>query len=546
MADQVPPAHGRKQVPFASTVADLKERIVRIAEDRRMGADLLFTTTYMASLALADASRPEIFSYAAGRKEYISSKYITRVETYVKKWNYSYAEALGIVSERVNNPLLKSLLGRYANAIDSSVPDDEYLNNELATVRTVYRSQIEQGLEMLKKWGDAYIAMLLSATVIAVTIMISIAIYSPAEMDTTFGMSYALILLICFFGNVLMYTSVPDDPKSHGLTAYASKEQQTIRAMERILVPLAIVAVIALVLLGVSAGVIFLLVAILAAPLGIIGFIDDANITLRDIDFSTFIRSLGAVMGGQGTTAVHALATIDKKSLVALEPLVNSVYSRMNLGLDERQIWEKFTGESGSNLISKYLNIYLDTVTLGGPPDAIGSVVGSSMLEQTLLREKKDMHARSFIVLLVPMHLAMAGIFVVLYRIMVVLTGSVSVMMNRFAETSAAAGGAASVGGVSASSAFGGMTMFANFPEAEMGLYVVISLTIITVSNIFAARIVGGGDRYMFYFYTALFCALTGLVLLVSPMAVNIFFNPEGLTRAGGQAATAALGMYLV
>jgi len=120
------------------------------------------------------------------------------------------------------------------------------------------------------------------------------------------------------------------------------------------------------------------------------------------------------------------------------------------------------------------------------------------------------------------------------------------VMMNRFAETSAAAGGAASVGGVSASSAFGGMTMFANFPEAEMGLYVVISLTIITVSNIFAARIVGGGDRYMFYFYTALFCALTGLVLLVSPMAVNIFFNPEGLTRAGGQAATAALGMYLV
>ena len=546
MADQVPPAPERKQVPFASTAAGLKERVVRITEDRRMGADLLFTTTYMASLALADASRPEIFSYAAGRHEYISSKYITRVETYVKKWNYSYAEALGIVAERVNNPLLKSLLGRYANAIESSVPDDEYLRNELATVRTVYRSQIEQGLEMLKKWGDAYIAMLLSSTVIAVTIMISIAIYSPAEMDTTFGMSYALILLICFFGNLLMYTSVPDDPKSHGLSAHGSTEQQTIRTMERILVPLAIVAVIAMVWLGVSAGFIFLLVAILAAPLGIIGFIDDANITLRDNDFSTFIRSLGAVMGGQGTTAVHALATIDKKSLVALEPLVNSVYSRMNLGLDDRQIWDKFTGESGSNLIYKYLNIYLDTVTLGGPPDAIGSVVGSSMLEQTLLREKKDMHARSFIVLLVPMHLAMAGIFVVLYRIMVVLTGSVSVMMDRFAETSAAAGGAASAGGVSASSAFGGMTMFANFPEAEMGLYVVISLTIITISNIFAARIVGGGDRYMFYFYTALFCSLTGLVLLVSPMAVNIFFNPEGLIPAGSRAAGAALGMYLV
>ena len=157
---------------------------------------------------------------------------------------------------------------------------------------------------------------------------------------------------------------------------------------------------------------------------------------MRDNDFSVFIRSLGAVMGGQGTTAVYALGTIDKKSLTALEPLVNSVYSKMNLGLDDKQIWDKFIGESGSNLIYKYLNIYLDTVTLGGPPEPIGTVVGSSMLEQTLLREKKDMHARSFIVLLVPMHLAMAGILVALYRIMVVLTGSVATMMKQFQNLS--------------------------------------------------------------------------------------------------------------
>jgi flagellar protein FlaJ len=543
--DQAAPPTQAKQVPFASTVADLKNKVTQITEDKKMGADLLFTTTYMASLALANASRPEIFSYAANRKEYISSKYITKAETYVKKWNYSYAEALAIVAERTGNPILKSMLSRYANAIDSSVPDDEFLKNELSTVRSVYRSSIEQGLEMLKKWGDAYIAMLLSGTVIAVTIMISIAIYSPTGMESTLNMSYAIIFVICFFGNVLMYTSVPDDPKSHGLMTRASKEQQTIHAMERIIVPLAIVAVITLLLLGVNAGLIYLLVGILLAPLGVIGFIDDSNITLRDNDFSTFIRSLGAVMGGQGTTAVYALATIDKKSLVALEPLVNSVYSKMNLGLDDKQIWDKFIGESGSNLIYKYLNIYLDTITLGGPPDAIGTVVGSSMLEQTLLREKKDMHARSFIVLLVPMHIAMAGIFVVLYRIMVTLTGSVSTMMTKFQATTAAAGGA-SAGGVSAESALGGMSMFTNFPEKEMGIYVLITLTIITVSNIIAARVVGGGDRYMFYFYAAIFCSLTGIVLLVAPFMVNMFFNPEGLTKMGGSAVTGALGMYLV
>lgn len=541
--DQDKKPEGRK-IPFTSQIKGLKERILQITEDRKMGADLLFLNTYMASLAMANASRPEIFAYASNRKEYISAKYIAKVEMFVKKWNYSYSEALGIVADRTHNTIVKSMLNRYANSIDSGVPDDDFLKNELSTVRSVYRSQVEQGLEMLKKWGDAYIAMLLSGTVICVTIMISIAIYSPQGLDATLNMAYAIVLTICVFGNLLMYTSVPDDPKSHGLIERTSKEQQTIHAMERIIVPLAIGAVIVMALLGINAGFIFLLVGILMAPLGILGFIDDSNITLRDNDFSTFIRSLGAIMGGQGTTAVHALATIDKKSLTALEPLVNSVYSQMNLGLDNKQIWDKFIGESGSNIIYKYLNIYLDTVIMGGPPEPIGTVVGSSVLEQTLLREKKDMHARSFIVLLAPMHMAMVGIFVVLFRIMLTLTGSVTAMMEKFAATTAASGGA-SAGGVSAGSALGGMSMFTNFPEKEMGNFVVVSLTIITVSNIIAARIVGGGDRYMFYFYAALFCTLTGLILLIAPIGVNIFFSPEGLSNMG-KTATGAIGMYLI
>ncbi|PKL64261.1 MAG: flagellar assembly protein FlaJ [Methanomicrobiales archaeon HGW-Methanomicrobiales-3] len=522
-----------REVPFASTIEGIKEKIAQISEDKKMGPDLLFTNTYMASLAIADASRPEIFSYTANRKEYISSKYLTKVDTYVQKWGFSYSESLSIVADRVNNAILKSMLARYANAIESGVPDDDFLKNELSTIRSVYRSQVEQGIELTKQWGDAYVAMLLSATVIAVTLMISIAIYSPTGMESTLNMAYGIVLVICVGGNVLMYQSVPYDAKSHGLTGRASKEQQTIHSMERLIVPLTIGAVVIMGLLGVSAGLIYLLIGILMAPLGLIGFIDDANITVRDTDFSTFIRSFGAIMGGQGTTAVYALATIDRKSLTALEPLINAVYSQMNLGLDSRQIWDKFIADSGSNLINKYLNIYLDTITLGGPPEPIGTVVGSSILEQTLLREKKDMHARSFIILLVPMHCAMAGILIALYRIMVVLTGSVGTMMEQFQQQSASASGSIAGGGMSAGGALGGLTMFSNFPEQEMGTFVVICLTIITVSNIIAARVVGGGDRYMFYFYTAIFCILTGMMLLVTPIGVGLFFSPEGLQNMG-------------
>ena len=521
---------GGSSLPFESGIASLKERFAQIIESKKMGADLLFMTTYMASVALANATRPEIFSNASERSEYISAGYIARVNTYVKKWNYSYAESLSFIAERTKNEMLQMMLLRYSNAINSNIPDEEFLTNEIYTIRSAYRSQYEQGFEMLKKWGDAYIAMLLAGTVIAVTIMISVAIYSPVGMEGTLNMSYAIVLAISVSGITLMYQSVPYDSKTHGLKGRSSKEQDTIHAMERIIVPLTILIALVLWVLGIPMGWIFILFGVLMAPLGIIGFIDDHNITLRDNDFATFIKSLGAVMGGKATTAVYALGSIDHKSFLALEPLINSVYSKMNLGLDGRQIWDRFTGESGSDLINKYLNIYLDTIRLGGPPEPIGKLVGSSMLEQVLLREKKDMLSKSFILMLVPMHVVMVGIFIALYRIMVTLTSSVATMMKHFQGAATASGSQA--GGVSMGSAISGsLNMFTNFPEQVMFTYVIITLTIITAANIIVAKIVGGGDRYMYYFYIAIFCIATGFVLLVVPMVVNVFFSPETLTN---------------
>ena len=115
---KTPPA---KSLPFASQIGRLKEILAGITEKKKMGADLLFMTTYMASLAIANATRPEIFSFAANRHEYISSKYIGKVDTFVKKWNFSYAESLSIVAERTQNEILKSMLNRYANSIESGV-----------------------------------------------------------------------------------------------------------------------------------------------------------------------------------------------------------------------------------------------------------------------------------------------------------------------------------------------------------------------------------------------------------------------------------------
>ncbi len=521
MADRLRAANQGK-LPFEEQIESLDGIRSSFLENKKMEQDLLFMYTYMAAITTSAVTRPEIFSYTSERFEYIPSRYIAKVQRLVAGWGYSYAEGLRAVAERSRNESLRSMLNRYANSIDSGVPDDAFIATELSSIRSIYRNTFEQGIELLKKWGDAYIAMLLSGALVAIIIMISVAIYAPDGIDAALNTSYAIILVISAFGLAIMYQAVPDDPRTHDLDRFCSREQGIIRRMERLILPIVAAVSIILVLIGINAGVIFLLVGLLLMPLGIIGYIDDANIINRDNDFATFIRGLGSIMGGKGITTTDALQEVDRKSLPHLEPFIDSVASKLNLGLDEAASWRKFIGETGSYLIYKYMNIFRDSVALGGSPDEIGKIAGSSMLEQVLLRRKRDMMVKGFVVLLVPMHAAMIGIFVFLFEILLTMANAITDVMDHFAETSAAlSGGSSTIGGAMGSS----LNIFVDFPEDTMRVYVVTILLMLTVANILAGRIVMGGNRYIYYFFASILCVATGVVYIIAPFIVSAFFT---------------------
>ncbi|BBL67896.1 archaellar assembly protein FlaJ [Methanoculleus chikugoensis] len=514
-------AANQGKIPFEEQAAALGDLRSTILENKKMEQDLLLMYTYMAAITTSTVTRPEIFQYTAERFEYIPSRYIAKVQRLVAKWGQNYSSALRAIAERCRNATLQSMLNRYANSIDSGVPDDDFITTELSSIRSIYRNSFEQGIELLKKWGDAYIAMLLSGALVAIIMMISVAIYAPDGIEATLNTSYLIILAISIFGLTIMYRAVPDDPRTHGLSEICSREQSLIRRLERLILPITAAIGLMLILVGANAGIIFLLVGLLLMPLGVIGYIDDTNVVNRDNDFATFIRGLGSIMGGKGITTGDALQEVDRKSLFHLEPFINSVSSKLNLGLDEAGSWKKFIGETGSYLIYKYMNIFRDAVALGGSPDAIGKIVSSSMLEQVLLRRKRDMMVKGFVVLLVPMHGAMISIFVFLFEILLTMSRAVTEVMTRFTETSAAlSGGSASIG----SSMGASLNIFANFPEDTMRAYVVTILLMLTVANVLAGKIVMGGDRYLYYFFTSLLCVVTGVVYIIAPIVVGALF----------------------
>ena len=137
-------------------LSSIKDKLSALLESKNMASDMLFMMTYMASITTAQATRPEIFAYTSMRTEYVPAKYISKVEFFVKRWNYSYVEALTAVAERSNNEILRSMLNRYSNSIESGVPDEDFLNREIATIRSVYRNSYEHDDEPRprKVWSD--------------------------------------------------------------------------------------------------------------------------------------------------------------------------------------------------------------------------------------------------------------------------------------------------------------------------------------------------------------------------------------------------------
>jgi flagellar protein FlaJ len=365
---------------------------------------------------------------------------------------------------------------------------------------------------------------MLSAAIVGIIIMVSVAIYAPDDLDSTLNSSYFLTIGVSAFGIITMYKSIPDDQKCHNLPSGGSYEQNLVRKFEIVIIPIALIASLLMYIAGINFGFICVFFGVLLAPLGIFGWRDDSNIIARDEDFTVFIRGLGSIMGGLGMTVTPALAKVDRKSLLILGRYIDSVYSKMNIGLDEGLIWLKFIQDTGSNLIYKYLGIFRDSIELGAAPAEVSRIVSTSMLEQTLLRQKREMLAMGFIVLLIPMHVAMIGIFGFLFHILIKMANAIKSVMATFDETSAALS-SGTAGGLG-----GGMTIdiFANFPEDKMRTYFIITIMIITISNIIAGRIVKGGDRYMIYFFGSILFALTGIVYIAVPIFVDIMFTIPG------------------
>ncbi|KPJ48870.1 MAG: hypothetical protein AMJ38_04375, partial [Dehalococcoidia bacterium DG_22] len=377
-----------------------------------------------------------------------------------------------------------------------------------------YTNEYETDLESLRKWTDAFVALMVSANLVVMVALISNMIYT---LGSLFILLVELVAIATAgLGAWLIYRIAPFDPVVHKLRD-KSPEQKLMSLLARILFPAAILTGLVAYFVFQSIGLALILAGILILPVGIVTHLLERKVDSRDRDIADFLRSLGGVTAARGSTVIESLGHIDRRAIGSLEPELKRLLARVATGVETSRAWLRFMAETGSELVYRVVRSFWDAVNLGGDPEKAGRFTADMALRVSLLRAKRKLVSSTFNYVIVPMHIALAGTLVFMTEI-------VSAFNVKLVEAQAIVGSEQTTSLSPEEIGIPGALSFQEFDTGFITFMVMAVVLALTVVNAFAPRAAAGGHSFKMALFGSLTLCATGVVLLlVPPMAASMF-----------------------
>ncbi len=168
--------------------------------------DLLSQLTHMSAVSTSGMARIDLFGGTAGLS-YSTAKFFRRVHLVAQRLNYDYSRACEVVADRVKEDSVRNLLLHFSTSLSSGETEEHFLLRESELQRETYGKEYERKVESLQKWSDAYVALMVSATLVVVISMVSMMIY-PFSPMMIIGLT-GLMVCVTFVGGWLIFTVAP-------------------------------------------------------------------------------------------------------------------------------------------------------------------------------------------------------------------------------------------------------------------------------------------------------------------------------------------------
>lgn len=507
--------------------------IEKVSSDNAViGYDLLSILTYMSVLVCGGMGREEILTNCARQKlkTAIFFEYIYSMARYM---GVEYTHAFQVVSQKARASRIKSVLLRFAAAISSGESEADFIDQETRAETDRYVNEYDNSVENLKKWTDAYAAILVSVTLIMVVSLVSTMMGNLGE---TFIVLMGLVLFsITTIGVYIIFKAAPAES-----TAYTTADGMPFpRKMARIsLMAAAPVGLVSGMLLAtrfdflLGSAVFFVCVGVSLIPAAVFAWLDDARLTRLDEVFPMFVRSVGNVAGAADINIIGALARIDTRSMGPLEPQIINLRTRLEANLPSDECWEAFRKETGSDLVNRGSHMLIDGTTFGGKADVVGNISSRFAQSVVQLRAKRRLTSATFSFLTLPLHATM--VFVLVFVLQIVATFN-----TELSDAYSATGYGSLESEESMESNLAIPDQF-NVPQSEelvggIGFFAVQDLTLVTytvvmvvftltVANSLAPMFAAGGSGLKIATFLSPMCLMSGVILGAIPIITPVIF----------------------
>jgi len=442
---------------------------------------------------------------------YLSARYFKKAEFVAKAFNHDYSEACRIVGETTKEPEVKSVLLRLSGALSSGEDIITFMERESQVFAESYSNSYERRLEVLRKWTDAYVALILTSAVVTVMAVVTM-IIGNVTAGFIIALS-ALTIMVTVAGAWLIYHNAPRETKVHSLP-YRSREQTLARGLAKLCLPLGALVIVAVLAMNGGFGWAMIAAGAFLLPVGMVSRIDDKKIDKRDTEIAGFLRSLGGVSQAIRATVGEGIGRLDFRSMGSLKPDVDLLYTRLLAGINPHRCWERFVGETGSEQVNRSVRIFWDGVTLGGQPERVGNHASDFAMKIAHLRAQRGLIASGLQWLAIAMHAVLAVVVVFIYQTLVVFSALVADMMPE--------GGIPQ--GIPGLASWGLYT--SGSPEINMlHVMVMVIIVVLTFANAFAIYSSSGGHIFKLTFYLAITMALSGAALVFVPPLVSLILT---------------------
>ena len=499
------------------------------SDDGSLSFDLLGQLTHMSILSLAGVPRDWIFR-SSGDMALGTGTFFLHVYRLVKSAGMEYSQALKLVAGITRAPSVKSLFLRFSAAISSGESERDFVDQERASLSERYENEYDRSVENLKKWTDAYAAILVSVTLIMV---VSLVATMMSTMDVSFiAVMAGTVTMVAILGVYLIYRSAPVETFTHDGMRSMPRSRKLARIALFIGIPSGT-------LLGMVIGsrfglfpgsaIFFVCVGGSLLPSGLFAMKDDSDVRSLDSSLHTFFRTIGNIAGSIGSDLGKAVAHIDVESMGHLSSHVTRLRLRTSSGIPTEVCWDLFRDESGSELVNRSSRMLVEGVEAGAKPDSAGAACSEYAMTTSQLRAKRGLTSATFTFLTVPMHATMVFILVFVTEVLVRFNSKIQ---DATSQVSGYTGAGVTVpDGLSMPNglSLGGGLSPDHFllGAGNLGLANILILWVIivlTVANGLAPKFASGGSNLKIAFHLSVTCLISGVVLAVVPLVTGRLF----------------------